>query len=177
MTTTEFSRWAMALKTYFPRDNLLPSKEAMELWYLELRDIPFDVATAMLRKWVDTQKWPPSIAEVRSMCADLATGKVLEWSDAWNEVTRAIGKYGYIDEEGALDSMSPLTVTAVEKIGWRAICFSDNADVLRAQFRQVFQICANREIEDRQLTPELKETITALLEKGSVPMLEGEKEK
>lgn len=176
MTTTEFSRWAMALKTYFPRDNLLPSKEAMELWFLELRDIPFEIATAMLRKWADTEKWPPSIAEVRKMCAELSAGKLPDWSDAWAEVTKAIGKYGYIDEEGALDSMSPLTQTAVEKIGWRAICQSENPDTIRAQFRQVFQIYANREIEDRQLTPELKQVITGLLEKTGTPLLEGERE-
>ena len=174
MNKKEFSYWAMALKTFFPRDNLLPTPEAMELWYQELKDLSYQVATAMLRKWANTQKWPPTIAEVRAMCAELASGKLPEWSDAWQEVTKAIGKYGYLDEEGALDSMSPLTVAAVEKIGWRAICFSENPDTIRAQFRQVFQICANREIEDRQLTPELKETIRNLLPDNQLLQLEGE---
>lgn len=177
MNKKEFAIFAMALKTYFPRDNLLPTEEAMELWYRELQDIPADVATAMLRKWVDTQKWPPTIAEVRAMCAELTAGKVLEWSDAWQEVQKAIGKFGYIDEEGALDSMSPLTVAAVEKIGWRAICLSENPDTIRAQFRQVFQICANRELEDRQLTPELKEMIRNLLPENRLLKLEGDIEK
>jgi hypothetical protein len=174
MNKREFSMWAMALKTFFPRDNLLPTPEAMELWYQELKDIPYAVATAMLRKWANTQKWPPTIAEVRTMCAELSAGKLPEWGDAWQEVQKAIGKFGYIDEEGAIDSMSPLTVEAVEKIGWRAICFSENPDTIRAQFRQVFQICANREIEDRQLTPELKETIRNLLPDNKLLQLEGE---
>lgn len=177
MNKKEFSMWAMALITFFPRFNLLPTPEAAELWYQELKDIPYQVATAMLRKWANTQKWPPTIAEVRAMCAELASGKLPEWSDAWQEVTKAIGKYGYLDEEGALDSMSPLTVAAVEKIGWRAICFSENPDTIRAQFRQVFQICANREIEDRQLTPELKETIRNLLPDNKLLKLEGETKK
>jgi hypothetical protein len=130
----------------------------------------------MLRKWVETQKWPPSIAEVRTMCSEIANGKVLEWSDAWQEVIKAIAKYGCDYPEEALDSMSPITQTAVEKIGWRAICLSENPDIIRAQFRQVFQICVNREIEDRQITPQLKQMITGLIE-GNRLMLEGEKEK
>ena len=175
MTTSEFSRWAMALKTYFPRDNLLPTKEAMELWYLELRDIPFEVALAMLRKWVDTQKWPPTIAEVREACAEITGGKLPEWDDGWAEVQRAIAKHGYIDTENALASMSPTTRDAVEKIGWRAICLSENPDTMRAQFRQVYTICQTRQIQDRQITPELKEKITGLLENKK--LLKGEIEK
>lgn len=162
MNKSEFSVWAMALKTYFPRDNLLPSKEAMELWFQELRDIPAPVATAMLRKWVDTQKWPPTIAEVRAMCAEIANGKLPEWSDGWAEVTAAIRRHGYIDQEAALASLSPATRNAVETIGWQAICLSENPDTIRAQFRQVFQICVNRQIEDRQINPELKAAIASM---------------
>ena len=174
MTKKEFAVFAMALKTYFPRDNLLPTEEAMELWYRELQDIPADVATAMLRKWVDTEKWPPSIAEIRSMCSEIANGKLPDWGEAWREVEKAIGHYGYNSEEKALDSMSQVTRSAVLKIGWRGICMSENPDIIRAQFRQVYEICVNREIEDRQLPPALRETIAQITGK-SVPMLEERK--
>lgn len=174
MTKKEFAIFAMALKTYFPRDNLLPTEEAMELWYRELQDIPADVATAMLRKWVDTEKWPPSIAEIRSMCGEIAHGKLPDWGEAWREVEKAIGRYGYMAEEKALDSMSPTTQKAVLKIGWRGICMSENPDTIRAQFRQVYEICVNREIEDRQLPPALKDTIAQIGEK-IFPMLEERK--
>ena len=177
MDRTEFSRWAMALKTYFPRDNLLPSQEAMELWYQELKDISFSVGAAMLRKWVDTQKWPPSISEIRTMCAELANGKLPEWSEGWAEVVRAIEKHGSMFPKEALDSMSPITRDAVEKIGWTAICMSENADVIRAQFRQVYQICLNRQVEDRQITPALKQTIRDLLPDNGLLQLKGETEK
>jgi len=167
----EFAVWAMALKTYFPRDNLLPSNEAMELWYQELQDIPQNVAMAMLRKWVDTQKWPPTISEIRTMCKEISEGELPQWADAWQEVVRAIGRYGYMSEEEALDSMSPATQDAVLKIGWRAICMSENPDIIRAQFRQVFEICLKRKIEDRQLTPALKATIAQIADSHNL-MLE-----
>ena len=168
MNTAEFTTWAMTLKTFYPKENLLPDKEAMQLWYELLHDLDYKTAIAMLQKWVSTEKWPPSIAEVRAMCAEIDHGKLPEWSDAWKEVTRAIARHGYAHEEEALDSMSPLTQKVVCNIGWRAICLSENADVIRAQFRQVFQICANREVQDRQMTPELKAMINSLLEEHSV---------
>lgn len=174
MTKKEFAVFAMALKTYFPRDNLLPTEEAMELWYRELQDIPADVATAMLRKWVDTEKWPPSIAEIRSMCSEIANGKLPDWGEAWHEVTKAISRYGYMQKEAAYASMSPTTQKAVDRIGWYDINMSENPDTIRAQFRQVYEICVNREIEDRQLPPALRETIAQITGK-SVPMLEERK--
>lgn len=174
MDKTEFSRWAMALKTYFPRDNLLPTKEAMELWYAELRDIPFEVALAMLRKWVDTQKWPPSISEIRAMCGEIVNGKPPDWGEAWAEVTNAIRRHGYIGREEAIASMSPLTQKAVEYIGWRDLCMSENPDTIRAQFRQVYQTVTARHIEDRQINPELQATITKLLESETKKLLPGE---
>lgn len=171
MDKTEFARWAMALKTYFPRDNLLPTKESMELWFAELQDIPYNVALAMLRKWVNTQKWPPSISEIRSMCAEIVNGKLPEWSDGWQEVVAAIGRHGYANQDEALAAMSPITRDAVEKIGWRNICLSENPDTIRAQFRQCFQICAARQAEDRQINPELKAAITDLLDKANTQLL------
>ena len=174
MTKKEFAMFAMALKTYFPRDNLLPTEESMELWYRELQDIQFETATAMLRKWVDTQNWPPTIAEIRSMCSEIIHGKLPDWGEAWKEVTRAISRYGYLQKEQAYASMSPITQRAVDLIGWYDLNMSENPDIIRAQFRQVFEICVKREVEDRQLPPALKETIAMIGEKIA-PMLEERK--
>lgn len=66
MTRKEFAAFAMALQTYFPREQLLPNKQAMELWYMQLKDIPLPIAEMALQKWVATNKWSPSISEILS---------------------------------------------------------------------------------------------------------------
>ena len=76
MTKQEFAQFAMALRTYFPKEQLLPNTQAMELWYQELADIPFDVAQLTLRKWVSTNKWSPSIAEIRELAATVTDGEL-----------------------------------------------------------------------------------------------------
>ena len=64
MTKQEFSMYAMALRTFYPREKLLQTQEAMELWYQMLKDIPYAKAQADLIEWAKYNKWSPSIAEI-----------------------------------------------------------------------------------------------------------------
>lgn len=94
MNKQEFSLFTMALKTYYPRENLLPNTQAMELWYQQLQDIPYRTAEAALNQWVATNKWSPSIADIRETAAGVASGEVLDWGEGWEQVLKAIRKYG-----------------------------------------------------------------------------------
>lgn len=172
MDKTEFMPIAAALRTYYPRYNLLPNAEAMELWYQELKDLPAGLLQAALRRWVDTEKWPPSIAELRDACGEITNGTLPDWGDGWEEVQKAVRFCGYMREAKALESLSPITRSTVERIGWQQICTNENPDTLRAQFRQIFEAQARRETLDRQLPEALKETI-ARIGKPMVPELEG----
>lgn len=67
MDKKEFATFAMALKTYYPRETLLPNTQAMELWYKQLQNLPLVVAEIALEKWVATNKWSPSISDLFSM--------------------------------------------------------------------------------------------------------------
>ena len=174
MDAHDFAVWVSALQTYYPRFNMLPNGEAIELWYTELNDIPFEVLSAALRKWVNTERWPPSIAEIRALCAEIVQGKTPDWGAAWKEVTNAIGRHGYLEERKALESLSPLTRQAVSRIGWTDICTSQSREILRAQFRQVYEIVAKRDAEDRQLPPALKEQIALIGAPNQTKLIEGE---
>ena len=170
MDKTEFAMFAAALRTYFPRYDMLPNREAMDLWYHALQDLPYQAISIALGKWVATEKWPPSIAELRSMVAEVTRGKLPEWGEGWAEVSQAIRRYGWAREKDALASMSPVTRAAVQQMGWMDICQSENPETIRAQFRQLYQINSQRETEDRQLPAAMKDTIAQL---GSRLALEG----
>ena len=162
MTPTEFGLFSAALKTFYPKDNLLPTAQAASLWYKALQDLPYQALSASLEKWIATEKWPPSIAELRAMSTEMVQGALPEWGDAWAEVTRAVHRYGWSRPQEALDSLSPSARAAAERIGWAPICESENIETLRAQFRQVFEACARRENEQRQLPAALRETIARI---------------
>ena len=66
MDKREFAMFAAAMRTYYPKEQLFPNAQAMDLWFREVRDIPFPIAELALRKWVATSKWSPTISELRS---------------------------------------------------------------------------------------------------------------
>lgn len=159
MEKQEFSLFAMALRTYFPKENILPNQQAMELWYRELSDIPYPVAEAALRKWVATNKWSPSIAEIREMTSDIQHGEQLTWGEAWEKALNAIRRFGYLNPKEALDSLDPLTRKCVENIGYLDLCRSENIMVERAHFQKIFEVYAKRELTDKRLPIGLRQAI------------------
>lgn len=168
MDKQQFSTLAMAIRTYYPKENILPNAPAMELWFRELQDIPYQVAEAALRKWVSTNKWSPSIAELREMAATVSNGEIPEWGEGWEKVLKAIRKYGLYNIGGAMASLDPMTRTAVERVGFREICMSENISVERANFRMVYESLAEREKTRQQVALPLQKTIERL---GSADML------
>lgn len=159
MNKQEFSKWVMALKTYYPREQLLPNEQAMELWYQALRDIPMQVAEATLRKWVSTEKWSPTIAEIREMCVDVKHGDAPDWSDGWAQVQHAIRRFGNYRANEAMASLDPITRETVRRLGFYNLCVSENPMSDRKQFRDTFEIMAKREQMRHQLPIDLQDNI------------------
>ena len=159
---TEFGLLAAAIRTYYPKENILPNKESMELWFRELQDIPANVAEAALRKWVATNKWSPSIAELRETAAEVQNGEIPDWGEGWERVLTAIRKYGSYREREALESLDPMTRTCVQRLGFRNICMSENISTDRANFRMMYESLAEREQTRQQVAIPLQEVINQL---------------
>lgn len=162
MNKQEFSKWVMALKTYYPREQLLPNAQAIELWFQELHDIPMHVAEAALRKWVATSKWSPTIAEIREMCVDVKRGDAPDWSDGWAKVQFAFKRYGLSYPKDAMASFDPITREAVKRMGYYQLCVSENPVSDRKQFRDIFESIAKREQMGLQLPEALQDNIRSI---------------
>lgn len=162
MDKQEFGLFASALRTYYSKESLLPNNQAMELWFRQLQDIPFPVAEAALNKWVATNKWSPSIAEIRELAAEIKNGKLPDWGEAWEETCKAIKRFGFYRPKEALGSLSPLTRKTVERLGFTNLCLSENPTADRANFRQCYETVAKQEQENNVLPLPLQETIKQL---------------
>lgn len=169
MDRKEFALFASALRTYYPREKLLPNEQAMELWFKQLQDIPYKLAELTLNTWVATNKWSPSIADIREKATGYIHGEAKEWGEAWQEVLRAITKYGSYQELEALESMSETTRRVVDRLGFRNLCMSEEIQVDRANFRMIYEQEIQREKHNAQIPQNLKAIIantTLLLEGG-----------
>ena len=173
MTRDEFINLTKAIKTFYPRDNMLPNMEAMELWYRELSDIPYTVAEAALRKYVSTNKFSPTIADIREMAATVSNGDKPLWSDGWEQVLRNIKKYGMCTYDPdklikCMNSFDPLTRKVVERLGWRELCKSKDSMADRANFRMIFEQIADRDHKSAQLSTNLVQLINGIQERKGI---------
>lgn len=65
MTTEEFGRIVKALRTYYPDRQTTPNEQAFLLWYEQFQDDNVEDVAAALKRWAATEKWPPTIAELK----------------------------------------------------------------------------------------------------------------
>ena len=159
MTKQEFAILASAVRTYYPTANIMPNEQAMELWFRELQDIPFPVAETSLRKWVATNKWPPTIADLRESAVEAVQGESPEWGAGWEKVVKSIGMFGLYRTEEAMESFDEITRQCVQRIGFRNICLSDNINADRANFRMIYEQIAEREKKQSQIPEAVKTMI------------------
>lgn len=159
MNKQEFATLAMAIKTYYPRENVLPNDKAMELWYMQLQDLPYKVAELAINKWVSLNKWPPAISDIRELAAELSLPDNKDWSAAWAELQTAIRTYGFYGADKALESLSPLTRETAKRIGFSNLCLSENQTADRANFRMIYESLIEREKKAEQISPQVRELI------------------
>lgn len=151
MINTEFEALAVAIKAAYPNFNML-DKPAMKVWFTMLQDIDFKVAENAVMEHISTSKYPPSIADIRRLCMIRCNPPIMSYSEAWNTVLLAISRYGFEHYAEACALMDDLTLEVVKDLGWYNICYSTNADVLRAAFKAAYEDKA-KERESKQMLP------------------------
>lgn len=162
MTQNEFARMAMAIRTYYPKENILPNEQAMELWYQMLMDIPYEVACTALSTWAATNKWSPSISDLRQSAMEITGNELPEWGEAWKEVTDAVKRFGMYRESEAMNSFRPLTKKVAGQIGFGTICRSENVEVERANFRMLYERLAEKEKSAAAVPISVRNSITSI---------------
>lgn len=162
MTAKQFEKITRGITTAFPWANLFPNPDAVEIWYRKLGDIPYDVMAAVVNRWIETKTQPPTIAALRQEADIVVNGVPPTWADGWEQVQKAIGRFGYMQREAALASMDEVTQETVKRIGWQQICESENVDALRANFRMVYETLSRRAQESRMISAGTQEKLSAV---------------
>lgn len=116
-----------------------------------LLDLDAKAASAALEHLMATSKYMPTIAEIRAAVAEMQRGPVKAGGEAWGDVLRAIGRFGYYRLPQFDD---PVTAKCVDAFGWTNLCLSENQEADRARFIQLY---------DRLAAQERTETVTGAL--------------
>jgi len=130
-----------------------------ETWMDNLNDFTYEQLTLGLKKHLsDTLKgcYCPSIADIRKNVNELLHGQIITAGEAWEEVLTHIRKHGS-DSIGNYNNMSKTTVKVVKQIGLRNIGLSESPDIMRAHFIKLYESYVARELNERNLQPQLRE--------------------
>lgn len=161
MTFKEFGFIADSIKTYFPRDNVLPTEHAMSLWYDGLKDLPYQIVSIALKKYVQTNKFAPTIADIREQAAELGNqNDNLNETAAWSLVLKAIRRSAYYSEE-EFAKLPPVVQRAVSSPRqlreWATLEDVDGKTltVIQSNFQRTFRAEQQRERERNKLSPDV----------------------
>ena len=134
MTAQEFTTIAMAIKAAYPSANVMPDDSSKSVWYTMLSDLDYRVCLNAVKEHISTNRFAPTIAELREKCTARMTEPIPDAEEAWGLVMRAVRRFGYLQETEAMESLDPLTRGIVKRFGFGQLCRSENIVADRAHF-------------------------------------------
>ena len=162
MTLSEWAVLVKGLKSAYTYEKFLPDADAVKVWFELLKDIDYTVLNMACQQYISTNKFAPTIADLRELCSNVSNGQLPDYGMAWEEVLMAIRKCGMYQENLALERMSEQTRQAVKRMGFKNLCTSENQAADRANFRMIYEQISQRKKTDMQIPQSVKNAISAV---------------
>ena len=161
MTRAEFSKLMAFITAAVDKPVARPTLDA---YFEMLHDLPYEVATAAVKKIIATDEYPtlPTIGKIRQAAAEISRGHILSAPEAWGMVLKAVHEYGYYREAEALASLPEHVAEVVRWMGFQTICMSEKISVDRGQFLRMYEVHQKREQEQAVLPPAVRDVIKQL---------------
>lgn len=141
--------------------------ERIDVYADLLADLDITDLKAATRQHLATSPHPPTIADLRRLCAQVSAPAMPDWGEAWRELLDQIGRVG---SYGAPSWSHPVIAEAVRQFGpWREVCAMeiDQTPTNRAQFRQIYEAIAGRAQRTAALLPDVR---ALAVERGALPL-------
>lgn len=159
MTKEEFGKLVMAIKGYFPKQDTFNSPYVMEMWFDSLKDLDFSLAINSIKGYAQTNKFPPTVADIRSTATAFAQDEVMSELEAWALVSKAIrnGTYG---SETEFNKLPPLVQKAVGSPAnirnWATSSLEEVETVISSNFIKTYRALMTREKTINRMSPDLQ---------------------
>ncbi len=182
MTKQEFATLVVAMQTMYGED-FIGTEQALDVWYVLLHDLDYQILSKALQQYMLTNKFKPTVEELREIYAELVSPVISDWSEGWEKAGKAIGHYGMYQEKAAMESFDEVTREVVKRLGFQNICLSENIVADRARFAEIYQVIQRRKrtkVNVGSALPNLREMVqnrlAELAQKGQ-NSIEQEKDK
>ena len=125
-------------------------EETIKLYVRLLSDIPLEVLSLCVEQFIAQSKFLPTVAEIREQALKLTRPDRISALEAWGLVKEQMRLKGSYRSPEFSD---PLIAKAVECIGWKTLCGSENEPADRAHFSKVYDSLVQRDEADARLLP------------------------
>lgn len=150
MTKEDFIKGIKMLTLAYNRDF---TEEQVEVWYQMLGHYTAEQFSLAIQDLIKTEEYLPSIARITKEIAKQQTTFIPDAEDEWQEVLKAIRKYGYYRKEQAMESLEPYTRKITQYIGFERICMAspDEQKWNKKNFIEEYNTLKDKEINNLQI--------------------------
>ena len=173
MTKDEVKVMFAGLSRYY-HPNLLPVIDAdtINAWGELLCDLNGIKVLTITKAWVQTNKYPPTIADIREMIAKEMVQDKDTAPEAWKKLNQAVKLFGFYDQKGMAESLGNGALRHVaEQFGMRHWCerLEANDSTDSAQFRDAY----NAEVKKETYRLQVAAPIRNLIDNGKLQIGHG----
>ena len=155
-------------------------ENTVNLWAVMFSDDSRDIVTLAVKRHIATNKWPPSIAEIREIIAQIQHPELVPPDTAWSAVADLLYSEGEYFSGDLYKRLPPLVARVVETIGWRTLWemgrgYTNKPGMNRVAFLQLYTPAYERAKRDAMLPAGIAEESAAAqrsLNNPSIQMLE-----
>lgn len=96
-------------------------QNTVNAWAVMFSDDSRDIVTLAVKRHIATNKWPPSIAEIREIITQIMHPEIVPPDVAWNAVSDLMYAEGEYYSGDLYKRLPPLVARTVETIGWHTL--------------------------------------------------------
>lgn len=177
MTKSEFSVLAKAMKAVYSDPRFIADTDAMMVWYELLKDIPYEICQTAIHKYMTTNKFPPTIADIRQLATEIVSPEVMNEGEAWSLVYKAICNSAYNSQK----EFDALPVECQKAVGnpsilreWASLDMDEVNTVIQSNFMRSYKVEVKRSQEYKQLPNEVKDVIQKISEQTKMGLIDKE---
>lgn len=154
MEREQFKTLVKGMKAVYSDPRFIADKDAFDVWYSLLQDLDYDTASQAIQKYMMSNRFPPTIADIREQCNDFNAPQELNEMEAWSLVSKAIRNSGYnsVDEFAKLPPLVQKAVGLPDSLREWAMTENLNLEVIMSNFQRAYK-AELRRYEELQKMP------------------------
>lgn len=153
-------------------EGMATDRELLNIWYKALEHYSDEQFIEATKKIMLNETFPPRLDKLAKYCSEVAA-PVIDDTEGWGLVVKAINTYGYMRANEAMHSLPPTVRKAVEYMGgFKIICESEEPDVIRGQFNKCMAAINQRERADRREKNGLMKAVALMNSTEEPPKIE-----